>query len=162
MPPNKWTPEDREAMRIRYKFEHVDLLLSMGEPLKAKAYWDRKWTPEGLPYPDVLIAALNPKPVVATAPVTVDVTTAASNDAAFTEEIPVVTEPIIRVSPSGWPMETTGEIVRKCTNPRLVLLRIADGRRASMWNTGVRPWKVGAKVKVRLEKTEGDPIYRTF
>jgi len=98
-----------------------------------------------LPFPKSLQDTLTPAPAEM---ITVD-------------EAPTPEEPAAPdASPSGWPLRTTGEIIRKCVNKRLVVVRIADGRTASMWNTGVRPWKVGARVKVKLEKMEGDPIYR--
>lgn len=149
MPPTtkpERTPEVMAQLRLEQQTNHVGLLVDWGEVDKAVKYWHAK-RGDTLPYPKALQDALDARAAAAAAP----------------EAIEVVDDPAPQgppMSASGWPLETRGEIIRKCVNRRLVVIRIEDGRTASMWNTGIRPWKVGARVKVKLEKTEGDPIYR--
>lgn len=140
------TPEVMAQLKLEQQTNHVNLLVGWGETEKAKKYWISK-RGDTLPFPKSLQDALTPAPAEM---ITVD-------------EAPTPEEPAKPdTSPSGWPLRTTGEIIRKCVNKRLVVIRLANNRIASMWNTGVRPWKVGARVSVKLEKMEGDPIYRTY
>lgn len=145
-----------------HKFRHVEMLIRVGATDRAEKYWRSHWP--ALPYPDSLKRALGLEvtPAAVPAPVAEKVQSTqavvAMEQAPATEPVP----PLVEKSPSGWPLKTKGEIIRKCGSRRLVIVRIEDGRTASMWNTGPRPWRIGAKVQVKLEKAEGDPIYRYY
>ncbi len=136
------------AMRVR-----------VGDMDKSKAYWERHYgSPPSLPYPECLkeyLATLeqksaDPGPAVILA----------TADGALAPTIDKIAESIH--SANGWPLETTGEVMRKCINKSIVVLRIADGRQCSMLQARVRPWRVGARVKVKLTKFEGDPLYKAY
>jgi hypothetical protein len=70
--------------------------------------------------------------------------------------------PVAPKDPLPWPEKTTGLITAQCLNPRLVMLKIADGRTTTMFNYGQRPWAIGARVKVKINQRRGtDAIYET-
>jgi len=58
-----------------------------------------------------------------------------------------------------WPEESEAWVVRELPNPRLFMIRLPDGRLASCWKGG-RKWVPKAKLRVRIDKREGDPIYQ--
>lgn len=148
------TPEMLARMKEEYKFKHVELLIRIGDAARAKIYWDRRWP--NLPYPETLNEALGIKPAP-TVPPSLHVT-----EATTVKEIQESVAPMPTHSDNGWPLETTAEVMRKCLNPQLVVARLADGRLVSMRQARIRPWKPGARVNVKLEKFEGDPLYRTY
>jgi hypothetical protein len=57
---------------------------------------------------------------------------------------------------NGWPVTAEAEITRRCRNPRLCAITLPDGREASAWQTR---YAIGARVRVKLESSGGDPIY---
>jgi hypothetical protein len=59
-----------------------------------------------------------------------------------------------------WPEETEAEFLRDLPNPRLSLIRLTDGRLASMWRGGV---KRAGKSRLRVKNSHArdvDPIYQ--
>lgn len=67
------------------------------------------------------------------------------------------TEVSIAARADQWPAEAQAEVVRFVKNPRLVVVRLEDGREASMWRTG--HWPIGAKTRVKIETRLPEPIY---
>jgi hypothetical protein len=62
----------------------------------------------------------------------------------------------------GWPAEAQAEVYAQCRNPRMVVVRLADGRTASMWKGWRRNWPIGLKVDVRLKDPIPDaPLYES-
>lgn len=65
-------------------------------------------------------------------------------------------------NPNGpWPSEETILIAGVCRNPRMVVGRLSDGRRVSVWQSRGRALRVGAKIACKLDLTHkgGDPMY---
>jgi hypothetical protein len=60
---------------------------------------------------------------------------------------------------NGWPRKSRAVYWKPCPNERLMIVKLSDGRLASMRkHFGVR-WLLGQKVTVKLIKDTGDPIY---
>lgn len=59
----------------------------------------------------------------------------------------------------GWPEESDAWVVRELPNPRLLLVKLPNGRMASCWRAG-RRWVPKTPVRVKLEKRTGDVIYQ--
>lgn len=61
----------------------------------------------------------------------------------------------------GWPRESVVVIAGACKNPRMVVGRIEDGRRVSVWQSRSRSLRTGAKIPCRLDLAHkgGDPMY---
>lgn len=57
-----------------------------------------------------------------------------------------------------WPTDAMAEVVRKVRNPRMVVIRLEDGREASMWRNGGR-WAIGSRTVVKMETKYPEPIY---
>jgi hypothetical protein len=77
---------------------------------------------------------------------------------AETEVLTIPLEPVTDFD--GWPNETEAEVYAQCRNPRMVVVRLADGRTASMWKGYRRRWPIGVKTKVKLSDPVPDqPIY---
>jgi hypothetical protein len=71
---------------------------------------------------------------------------------------PEVEAPVELVN--GWPRRSPAVVWKKCPNQRLVVIKLPDGRTASMWRGWVR-CQIYDKVKVRLvsDYEGGDPMY---
>jgi hypothetical protein len=67
------------------------------------------------------------------------------------------TEASIEARAAQWPETAVVEIVKTVRNPKLVVVRLEDGREASMWRVG--HWPIGARTKVRIETRLPEPIY---
>lgn len=59
---------------------------------------------------------------------------------------------------NGWPTESEADIFYFCRNPALVVIKLSDGRDVSMIKGRIN-WKVGSKLRVKLDNAMGDPIY---
>jgi hypothetical protein len=55
-----------------------------------------------------------------------------------------------------WPEETEVMVVEPCLNPRLVKVRLPDGREASLWRAGIRNIREGMKYQARIETFRGE------
>ena len=60
---------------------------------------------------------------------------------------------------NGWPVETVGVVWATCPNPMLIVIKLPDGRTASMWRAGLGDSPMGVRVNAVLKKPNGDPIY---
>lgn len=60
---------------------------------------------------------------------------------------------------NGWPVKCVASVERYPINPKMVIARLPDGREVRLWNDGARRWKLGAKVKVKIEEAGAEPIY---
>lgn len=58
----------------------------------------------------------------------------------------------------AWPKECIAMIWRYCRNKRLVVIHIDDGREAAMWTAG-RTYRLGVRLKVKLDDDKADPKY---
>lgn len=67
------------------------------------------------------------------------------------------TEASIEARAALWPDEATAEVIKFVRNPKLVVVRLEDGREASMWKMG--RCAIGAKTRVRIETRLPEPIY---
>jgi hypothetical protein len=71
--------------------------------------------------------------------------------------VPVETETHI----NGWPKKSLAKVWRILPNPTLIAVKlIGDERIVSMWNVRGATWRINSTVRVEIEKTEGDPIYK--
>jgi hypothetical protein len=61
---------------------------------------------------------------------------------------------------NGWPKRTNATVFKRCINPRLVVIKLSDGRKSLLWNNGGRPWVLGAKIAVELSDRKGEPVYK--
>lgn len=57
-----------------------------------------------------------------------------------------------------WPVETRATIMRKCVNPKLLVIKLDDGREAVMFRAG-RRWDLHTSLRVKLDAPQGDPRY---
>ncbi len=151
-----------EVIFAKYKAQrtaYCEMRVRIGDMDRSKLYWERHYgNPPSEPYPECLkeyLMTLEQKPADPGPAVIL-----ATADGVLAPTIDKISEPTH--SANGWPLETTGEVMRKCINKSIVVLRIADGRQCSMLQARVRPWRVGARVKVKLTKFEGDPLYKAY
>lgn len=63
---------------------------------------------------------------------------------------------------NGWPKQTLAKVVKRCLNPRLVVIELANGKRSLMYNNGPRAWAMGAKIGVELHDKKGEPVYKAM
>lgn len=68
-------------------------------------------------------------------------------------------EPVTAISIDGWPQKCEAEVYRYPRNPRMVVIRLDDGREARLWNDGMKRRKLGARVKVKLETGGEEAVY---
>lgn len=61
--------------------------------------------------------------------------------------------------PNPWPVETEAVIHSFCPNQRLVVIRLPDGRTASMWRGAWRKWNLRDKLTAKLDVASADPVY---
>ncbi len=141
---------------FRQRTAYCEMRCRIGDHERAYKYWLGHYQdPPTRPYPECLKEYLASLAPVETVHVVADPDKAQKEAYEALPSAPTH-------SANGWPLETTGEVMRKCLNPQLVVARIADGRLVSMRQARIRPWKPGARVKMKLEKFEGDPLYRTY
>lgn len=60
---------------------------------------------------------------------------------------------------NGWPVECEAEIWGPCPNDSLVVIKLDDGRRASLQKIRGLPYRTQDRVTVKLFKSTGDPLY---
>jgi hypothetical protein len=60
---------------------------------------------------------------------------------------------------NGWPVLTDAVVWGIPPNKSLVVIELPDKRRVSMWRTRRASYSIYMKLRARLVKTEGDPIY---
>jgi hypothetical protein len=76
-----------------------------------------------------------------------------SQEFAETEVLEVAHEPIPEFG--DWPSPAEVTIVGECLNPRLLKVRLADGRTATMWKGWTRNAKEGLKFMAKIETFRG-------
>lgn len=60
---------------------------------------------------------------------------------------------------NGWPVLTEAVVWGFPPNRGLVVIELPDKRRVSMWRTRGALYRIFMKLRARIVKTEGDPIY---
>lgn len=60
---------------------------------------------------------------------------------------------------NGWPVLTEAVVWGIPPNKSLVVIELPDKRRVSMWRTRGATYRIHARLRARIAKTEGDPIY---
>ena len=73
-------------------------------------------------------------------------------------EVEVAAPPKVVLS-NGWPVSGEAEIWGTCINPDLVVVSLADGRKVSLRKTHGLTYRIGDRVRVKLIKSTGDPMY---
>lgn len=134
----------------------VRLMMIGGKTAEAEAYakeqgfdlFDARLAPEyanaAEPMFAALAAARNPTPVA------IDL----GDEAPPAPEVPPGPESI-----NGYPVLTDAVVWGIPPNKSLVVIELPDKRRVSMWRTRRASYSIYMKLKARLVKTEGDPIY---
>ena len=67
-------------------------------------------------------------------------------------------EEVTEANKRPWPEEGEATIVRELPNRSLMMVKLEDGRLVSMWRQG-RKWEPKGRVRVKIQKRDGDPIY---
>ena len=80
-------------------------------------------------------------------------------DEAAPAEVVAPTEPEAPAEINGWPVLTDAVVWGIPPNRALVVIELPDRRRVSMWRTRRMDYRIYMKIKARIVKTEGDPIY---
>jgi hypothetical protein len=60
---------------------------------------------------------------------------------------------------NGWPVLTDAVVWGFPPNRGMVVIELPDRRRASMWRARNATYRIFMKLRARIVKTEGDPIY---
>lgn len=75
------------------------------------------------------------------------------------QKLPVESEGTLPSSKAAYPEEDEAVMVRELPNRLLCLIRLSDGRQVSMWRGG-RKWTPKQGLRVRIDKRDGDVIYK--
>jgi len=60
---------------------------------------------------------------------------------------------------NGWPVLTDAVVWGMPPNKSMVIIELPDRRRVSLWRTRNMRYRIFDKLRARIVKTEGDPIY---
>lgn len=69
------------------------------------------------------------------------------------------TEPPAEGFINGWPVRSMAKIWKRVQNPNYTMIKLADGRLASLYNIPGIEWGINCMVDVRLELANADPVY---
>ncbi len=134
------------ANRINYYKQ----LIAAGKTERAAAYAKTYSLPTSGP-------EVEPTPVVATPiPAAPEVAAPIAVEVAPEPTPPAETETHI----NGWPKIALAKVWRLLPNRNLIAVKlIDDGRIVSMWNVRNATWRINSTVRVKIDKSEGDPVY---
>lgn len=74
----------------------------------------------------------------------------------------VEAEALVAAAPesiNGWPVLTDAVVWGIPPNKSMVIIELPDRRRVSLWRTRNMRYRIFDKLRARIVKTEGDPIY---
>lgn len=153
------TKEEKVAKQKLANFKaRVRTLMIAGKTAEAKAYakehgfdvFDARLAPEYQNPAEPMFAALEVArnaPAAPVAPAVMDM---------GDEPVP---EPAAPTEINGYPVLTEAVVWGIPPNKSLVVIELPDKRRVSMWRTRRVDYRIYMKLRARLVKTEGDPIY---
>lgn len=149
----KHTPEQLAAKRtLASKKSHVRIAVMAGDLKKARAIAAKG----GFNLQDARMALIYNHP---SEPFFAALEGEGEGEVGVEAEVVEVEEIKEVVLDNGWPVECEAEIWGPCPNDSLVVIKLDDGRRASLQKIRGMPYRTQDRVTVKLFKSTGDPLY---